>query len=279
MPTNSRDDELVHPAEAAAAADRYHVPNLSRALMLLEHLASMQRPQGISEIAEALGLPKNSVFRIANTLHAYGYLQRDEATKCFSLSTKFLSLGYAALGESGLVHNALDVMHEMRDQTDETTLVGIIDGSEGVVLEQVLSNQQVRVMIGVGTRFPLHTAAPAKAYMAHLPVAQRDALLDRLTLTRFTDHTLTDRAALLDEIERARVDGYAIDNGEHNDGIRCIGAAVLNHRAAPIGAVWVVGPAFRLTPADFPRLGPLIAAGARRISQRFGHNPIASLRD
>jgi DNA-binding IclR family transcriptional regulator len=253
--------------------ERYHVPNLERALTIMEYLADHPQPQGITDLAEALSFPKNSVFRIVSTLHAHGYLKRDDGSKRFVLGTKLLTLGYAAVQEGNLVEKSLDIMHLIRDQTDESTFLGILDGIEGVVLEQVASNQQVKVALTIGTRFPLHTAAPAKAMMAHLGDDALDDLFDRITYTPFTETTHTSAASLKAEIIASRQAGYAIDNGEHNEGIRCVAAAILNQRREPVAGIWIIGPAFRLKAEDFERLGPIVAAGALRISERFGYIP------
>lgn len=258
---------------ASRNTDRYHVPNLERALRILEHLAELGHPSGISDIAERLDLPKNSVFRIVCTLHAHGYLKRDDSSKQFALGSKLLSLAYAALHEGHLVERSMDVMRQVRDDTDETVLLGILDGAEGVVLEQVPSNQQVKVVIGIGTRFPLHTAAPAKAMMAHLPQEEVDHLLDQIKFTQYTDRTITTRAALQQAIAQTRKAGYAVDQAEHNDGIRCVAAPILNHRGYPVGSIWVTGPAFRFTPDLFEGIGRTLTQAARRISSRIGHDP------
>ena len=268
--TNRKNRDSRFNLDDAASNGRYHVPNLERALAIMEYLADQAHPRGITEIAADLSLPKNSVFRIATTLYDKGYLIRDSA-KQFALSSKLLSLGYAAVGEGHLVEKAADVMRRVRDTVDETTLVGIIEGTEGVVLEQFESHQQVKVVVSIGTRFPLHTAAPAKAILAYMDEAERENILTQLTLTRFTDRTITTLPALRAELEAARQLGYAVDNGEHNDGIRCVGAAIFNQRSRPVGAIWAVGPAFRLRVEDFSRLGPILRDGAAEISQRFGH--------
>ncbi len=252
-------------------SERYHVPNLERALRIIESLADQTHPRGITEISGELGLPKNSVFRITTTLFNHGYLTRD-AGKQFALSSKLLSLGYAAVGEGHVVEKSIDMMREVRDRVDESVYVGIIEGTEGVVLEQVECHQQLKVVIGIGTRFPLHTAAPAKAILAHMEGPESEALLARLTLTRYTDRTITTIRDFRAELETVRRVGYAVDNGEHNDGFRCVGAAILNQRRRPVAAIWVVGPAFRLKVEDFSRIGPILRQGAMKISQRFGYS-------
>ncbi len=252
---------------------RYHVPNLVRALDILEHLARQPAGQTMAEIADALKLPRNSVFRITATLADCGYLQRDEETRRFALGRKLLTLGYASVSEANLVERCLDAMRDLRDATRETTLLGTLVDTEGVVLEQVPGLHPVKFMVDVGTRFPLHTGAPGKALLAALPPEERGKLMAQLALTRFNKRTLTTRKALAAELAQAARHGYAVDRGEQIDGIRCVSAAILDHRGHPLAALWVTGPAERLREEDFPAVAQTVMAQARRISRRFGWEP------
>ncbi len=255
---------------------RYHVPNLDRALMILELLAKCPHGVGMSDIARELSLPKNSVFRIVSTLHSHGYLTREDDDKTYRLSRKLLSLGYAAVDEHNLVEKSLDVMREIRDELDETTLIGLLVGSQGVVIEQVPSNQPVKVLVRVGHHFPLHTAAPGKSLMAALPEAELEALLRQLTLTKFNENTITSRRALRDELAEARSLGYAVDRGEEMDDLRCVAAPVLNHRGYPLAAIWITGPASRVHVQEFPQIGALLREKAAVVSSRFGYGLLPS---
>jgi len=257
-------------AKSPKAEPNYKVPNLDRALTIMELLSHHPDGLSLSEIVEKLELPKNSVFRIVSTLHAHGYLNRDEANK-FTLGSKLLTLGYAAVQEGHLVEKSFDIMRQIGEETGETTCLGILDDSEGVVLECVTSSQQVQVVVRVGTRFMLHTAAPGKAMMAHLPSDELKSLLDKLSYPRFTDTTITSKQGMRAELEQVLKQGYALDNAEHVDGVRCVGAAILNQRSEPVGAVWITGPGFRITPDRFKDLGKVLVAGAARISTRFGY--------
>lgn len=260
---------------ATRSPGRYHVPNLERALHLLEFLAVEPAGMGISDLARRLELPKNSVFRIVSTLHAHGYLVRDSSGRTFALGRKLLALGYAAVGEHHLVEKALDVMRDLRDRTGETVLLGTLLETTGVVLEQVQSLQPVRFVVDVGHRFPLHTAAPGKAMLAFLPEAEREALLPRLPLKRFTARTITDPDALCAEWATVRRRGYAYDRGEEIDGLHCVAAPIFNHRGQPVAALWVTGPAYRLKTAALTRAGAAVRDAALTVSGRFGYQVLA----
>jgi len=256
----------------------YHVPNLERALRLLEYLAD--RPgAGVSRIAEDLGIPKNSAFRIAMTLLRRGYLGRDGATKGFFLSRKLLALGYAATDRHTVVENALDVMRELRDRTRETVLLGTLVGREGVVLEQVFGLHPFKFMVDAGTRFSLHTSAPGKALLAFLPEGEREEVLRGLRLVRYNPRSITTLPALRRELERVRRQGYAVDRAEEIEGCHCVGAPVLDARGWPAAALWVTGPANRMPASSFPSLGRLVGEGAGRISRRLGWDAPAERRD
>jgi DNA-binding IclR family transcriptional regulator len=256
---------------ASPESETSSVPALDRALTILELLAAHADGMRMREIAEHLDLPANSVFRITGTLEERGYLQRDGEDMRYRLTRKFLSLGYAAIGEDKLVERALDVMRHLRDETQETALIGIRIDHEGIVLEQAAATQPLKFLVDPGTRFPLHTSAPGKAILAFLPPVERDAVLRKLKFTRFTPRTITSRQDFELELEGVLRQGYGIDRGEELEGLHCVGAPVFNHRGYPIAALWVTGPSFRFPASQLHPIGAKVAAAARQVSQRFGH--------
>ena len=251
--------------------DNFQVPALTRAFSIMELLA--QHPQGLRmrEIAEVLSLPSNSVFRITGALEAMGYLSREAEDMRYRLTRKLLSLGYAAIGEDKLVEHSLDVMRSLRDETRETVLIGIRVELRGLVLEQVASPQPVKFLVAPGSPFPLHTSAPGKAMVAHMPAAERETLLAKLEFPRFTERTITTRPEFEAELANARSAGFALDCGEEIEGLHCVGAPIFDQRGQPIAALWVTGPSFRFLEANLPSIGKQVAAAAARISARFGY--------
>jgi DNA-binding IclR family transcriptional regulator len=261
---------LDAPSDVAPSA-RYVIPSLDRALSILEYLATCPAPCGVSDIARTLKLSKNSVFRILVSLHARGYLERDEADKTYCLSGKLLTIGYTAIDEASLVEKSLDAMRRLRDATRETVLLGTLVDGRGMVLEQVASPEPVKFLVSVGHRFPLHTAAPGKAMLAFLPHDEQETILDAMTWTRFNDRTITDRDQFRRELAEVLAKGYAVDRGEQVEGLHCVAATVFDHRGRPLASLWVTGPSFRLLQDDFPRVAKLVMEKADMISRRFGY--------
>ena len=255
-------------------SSRYHVPNLSRALHMLELLAASPALP-ISKIAERLEIPRNSAFRIVTKLRDHGYLDRDPSNQTYRLSRKMLSLGHAVIEHEGLLAHSIDVLAALRDETGETALIATLLSNGGVVLEQAIANQPVKVSVQVGHRFPLHTAAPAKAMLAHLPKRLRNRLLKTCAFDRFTTTTIVSREALIKELEAAKTAGYAVDRGEEVEGVHCVAAPVFDYRGQAVASVWITAPAQRLPEAALDATAELVKRHARRISRRLGHSDLA----
>ncbi len=252
-------------------ASRYKVPNLERGLQVLELL--LDHPGGLqqSEIAAQLRCSRTSVYRITMTLLEHGYLTREEETKALTLSRKLVAMGSRTLAEPALMTISVDILKNLRDLVKETALIGTIVENEVVVLEQILGSHPFKFSVDLGTRLPLHTAAPGKAILAFLPATEADRMIRGLTFTRFTERTLADATKLRRELTEVATTGYALDRGEQMTGIHCVAAPIFDRHGYPIAAVWITGPSDRVQAAGLETVGEFVSSQARVISTRLGH--------
>ncbi len=250
---------------------RYRVPILDRTLDLLELLT--RNPDGLTLTAmtDLLKMPKNSVFRIATTLTLREYTERDEDTKTYRASRKLLSLGHAAVGGERLIQSASPILAALRDASGETALLGTLAANHGVVLDQVPSSHPVKVVVEIGHAFPLHTAAPAKAILAHWKEDALMALLPQIKFPKRTSRTLTSATAYLRDLKQAKLKGYALDRSEESDTFACAAAPVFDHRGNPVAALWVSGPSDRVKIATLDKFGVQVRRFADQLSQKLGH--------
>lgn len=249
---------------------KYQVPNLERALKIMEFLAENPSHATKAGIARKLGFPNNSVFRIVSTLEEHGYIVRNEDGSEYSLSRKLLSIGYKALVENNLVELAGDILRELRDETRETALLGTLLEGEGVVLSQELSPEPVKFMVSPGARFMLHTAAPGKAVLAYLEDRELERQLALMSFTRFNSRTICSQDEYKLELRKVRDNGYAADCGEESEGIICVAAPVFDFRGMIKAAVWVTGPEFRFPKHKIPETGVIVKKYAGMLSRRLG---------
>lgn len=252
------------------ADSKYNVPNLERALKIIEFLSLQPHALGTSELAEKLGYPKNSVFRIVKTLVNQNYLIN--TNNLYQLSTKFLAVGYKALGEGNLTSKAMNPMIELRDECHETVILGKIAGTEGVVLEVILSDEPVKFVIDVGHHFKFHTSAPAKAILAYLPEEERNELIDSIDFVVYNENTIKDKQQFKQELVRVRKKGYGLDLGEKIVGLHCLAAPIFNYQKRPIAAIWITGPSFRMPTERFDEYGSMVKKHAAQISALFGYD-------
>ena len=248
--------------------EKYIIPNLKRAIDLLEYLAEKPEGQTISELAEALNLPTNSVFRIIRTLSSKGYILQQH--KRYEISSKLFALGARAIAEESLSERITPVMRELRDNLKETILFGKISGHQGVILEQMQGLYPVKVVVEIGYNFPLHCAAPAKAIMAFLPEPEQNTLLDLCTFEKFTENTITNKEKLVRELEQVRADGFAFDMEEADYDVRCISAPIRNVSGLPIAALWITGPVSRLTEEVCGDYAKHLSETCRELSKSIG---------
>jgi DNA-binding IclR family transcriptional regulator len=249
---------------------RYIVPNLDRALVMLELLSS--RPEGInvSDLGVELKIPKNSAFRIAVTLENRGFLEKVEGTKRYRLTPRLLVLGAMSVTDANLFEKSIDVMRRLRDATGETALLGTIIDTEGVVLDQALGTHHFKFAVDAGTRFCLHTAAPGKAMLAAMPEEERTQRVMRMKLPRFTANTITSHEDFLNHLKEVGERGYGFDLAEEMEGQTCIGAAIRGATGGVIAALWITAPSSRIPDSQLDSFGAVVKAHADEISGRFG---------
>ena len=250
----------------------YSVPNLERSIDIIEYLSKEKKDLTITEIARNLNFPRNSVLRILKTLIERGYMV-SLSGKTYRLSSKLLSVGYEAVSEQNVLEYASKPMHDLRDEVNETVFLGVILGTKGVVLEEVLSRNIVKVKVGVGTQFLIYTSAPGKAVLAYMDEHRKNTVLDQISFKRFTDTTIGSREEMIAEIDKIIQQGFAVDHEEQIPGINCVSCPIFNFRKEPVAALWVGGQAHQLKPQKFTELGEIVKKYALEISKKNGYIP------
>jgi len=249
----------------------YSVPNLERGLLIIELLATKKKGLTLTEIIETLTISKSSAFRIVSSLIQKNYLQKNETTKKITLSRKMLTLGVSAISEQSIVEASIDVMRALRDELKESVMLGVILGSQGIILEQVISSYPVKLFIEQGTQFSLHSSVGGKSMLAYLSNEEVMQLLNTRKLEKFTENTITSKMAFKSHLEEVKKNGFAIDHGEDIEGINCLGAPVFNEQGYPVAAIWITAPSGRLRKEDFVEKGKIVAKYAIEISNKLGY--------
>ena len=243
------------------AAPAGGVQSIERALDLLETLADGGVALGLSELAAASGLPLPTVHRLMRTLVNRGYV-RQEASRRYTLGSRLISLGETSSRMLGTWLRPF--LAQLVRLTGETANLAMLDGDEVVYLAQVPSPHQMRMFTEPGRRVSTHCTAVGKALLAQLPPGQVRALLERSGMPALTPATITDPDLLLAHLEVIRKQGYAVDEGEQEIGVRCFAMAIPGAPAAL--AISTSGPQARMTADAATRVVPALKRIADEIA-------------
>ncbi|GAA1777454.1 IclR family transcriptional regulator [Streptomonospora arabica] len=246
--------------------------SLRRALAIVEFVRTLPAAGGgatLTQLAEAVGINKSSVLRLATPLQEAGLLHRDSATGRFRLGPGALALWQAYLDQLDLRSVASDHLRGLMRRTGHTCHLVLPDGHDVVYADKVENATTVRMASRIGARMPAYCTAVGKAILAHSPA---DLVADVLAggLDPVTEHTITDPALFHEELRRVRGRGYAIDDRENEPEVRCVAAPVFDHNRDPIAAISVSALVSRLPPARVRELGPQVAEVAARVSTELG---------
>lgn len=237
------------------------VQSVERTFELLELMADAGGEVALSELAERSGLPLPTIHRIIRTLVNSGYA-RQQPSRRYALGPRLIRFGETA--SRALGSWARPYLAELTEVTGESANMAVLDGAQIVYVAQVPSPHSMRMFTEVGRRVDAHATAVGKAVMATMPGDEVTQLLSRTAMNPQTERTITEVESMHEELDRIRKQGYAIDDGEQEVGVRCYAVAV---PGAPAGAgISISGPEGRMTRISTDEVIPLMQRLARDLS-------------
>lgn len=248
------------------------IQSLDRAFSLIEIIANSNEPLSLKAITELANLPKPTVYRILASLEVWGYIEQSKDSK-YKLGTKFLLLGSKVQEDLEIRKIARPFLKELNEETKETVFLGVIDKGRSLYIDKLDSPHSVRLVSKVGSRNYLHSTSLGKCLMSGLNQETISELLTKHGMPALTEKTITDQELFLKQIELVNERGFALDDMENEEGVRCIAAPVKNYKGRVIAAISISGPAQRITDEAIEvKLKPALLKAANRISQALGYS-------
>ena len=243
------------------------VQSVERALELLEALADPGEPLGVSELGRATGLPVATIHRLLATMAARGYVRQDTASHKYTLGSHLIRLGESATRQFGRFSHPY--LAELMEVSGETANLAVFEDGQVAYVAQVPSrHHRVRMFTEVGRRVLPHTSGVGKVVLAFRPRVEVAALLARTGLPRRTPRTITEPDRFLAELDTVARQGYAIDNGEEEVGVRCLAVPVFGVGGS-VAAMSVSAPEGRLEAKDVQRILPEMLRISAALSGAF----------
>jgi IclR family transcriptional regulator, acetate operon repressor len=233
-----------------------------RALRVLEVLSRPGGPHRLGDIARDAGLAKPSTHRILGGLASAGYVVSD-GTGTYSPGPRAYAL--SALFVAGQRSDPDTMLRQLQSEVDQTVHVALRSGNVAIYVQKVESDRPYQMASRVGGQIQLHCTAIGKAILAHIPRDDRQAVVAG-GLPAHTANTITDAVALEAELDRVRAAGYAIDDEENEDTIRCIAAPLLDRSGHAVGGLSISTITFQVSTRELRGFAPRLVDTARLLA-------------
>ena len=241
------------------------IQSLDRGLVILEAVARSKYSMSLGQLTAILGIDRSSVFRLANTLKRRGYLANPSVGKDYILGASVWRLSRNYDWSNMLASVAHEQLKALTLATNETAHLAVREGRNALFVDHVACSQVIAVSGQTGELVPLYCTSHGKALIADFTLEELKALYGTRTLPAHTKHTVTSISELARACEKIRQNGYASDDAEYQEGVRCVAAPIRDRDGAIIGSIGISAPLIRFHEERYAEVAPQVRAIAEKI--------------
>ena len=226
--------------------------SIYKAFQILTFLAERDEDVGVVEIGRALGMNKSTAYRFLSSLKDLGIVQKNKNTNKYHLGLTLFELGNRVPIKRTLIDKIHPHLLDLAFRVNEVVNLAGLFKNEVVYLDKIESKRSVQIMTYVGFHIPPHSTALGKAILAYMNPEDVQRILRSEGLPKFTDKTITEMDALLNEIQRVREGGFAMDNEEFEEGLRCIAVPLFDSQGNVMASMSISGSTARIHEKTIP---------------------------
>lgn len=252
------------------------IKSIDKALDVLEILSKQKQPMGVTELSKLLEINKSTLHGTLTTLLNRGYLEQDRETGKYMVGISVLGLASAALQGLDLRAKARPVIKALSEKYNETVHMVVLRQGRVVYIEKEESAQSIRIHTEIGSSLPAHCTGVGKALLAWTDAKKLKSIIDKYGMKKHTENTITDEETLLRHFADIRNKGYAIDNEEIEEGLRCVAVPIRDYSGKVIAAISIAGPSVRMPLNTLEEMAESVVEAGLEISRVLGYrtNPI-----
>ena len=246
------------------------VKSLAKSLELLSCFTSQKPVLGVTEIAERLGVTKSNVHNILSTFVAMGYLDRLPDGR-YQLGLKMLEFAFIINQNLGYPNAVYDIMVDTAGKTGEIVYFGLPYGDRVLYLYVAHPVDRMGVLPYrdiLGETAPFYCTGIGKAILAHMPESEWPHRISK-ERRKYQPGTITDYDAIIEELRATRQRGYAIDNGERERDVRCVGVPIYNALGQLVGGMSTSGPSITMTDEKLGNCARILQTAAIKMRDRI----------
>ncbi|MDN4609169.1 IclR family transcriptional regulator [Sporosarcina highlanderae] len=246
--------------------------SVDRVLMILDYLSTKRSGASLSELSKELNIPKTTAFRILETLTQRDYIEFENATEKYSIGLTAITMSMNALSNMNIVEVTIPYLKELASKTEETTFLGVYNEGQIIYLYKKEGTRSILMNSQLGSRRDVHSTGLGKAILSGFPQHQVTNILEEYGMRKMTENTITDPIDYISELDKVRINGYAMDNEEFEKGLGCYAAPIYNYEGKAVAAICVSGPIERIIQNKEVLVTELKEA-VDQISRRMGFVP------
>lgn len=246
--------------------------SVERLLSILEFIANQPNVVSLATVSKELNIPKTTALRLLEKLVARGYLEYEKQTEEYSIGLASILLSMTALTKIEIVETSIPYLKELSAVTQETSFLGVYNEGEIVYLYKSEGTQSIVMSSQLGSRRPVHCTGLGKAILSGFSIEQVTRVLKEKGMVKMTNNTITTIEDYLKELNKVRLNGYAMDSEELEEGLGCYASPIYNYTGKAVGAICVSGPIHRVI-ENKDMLIEKLKTAAGQISRRMGFVP------
>ena len=245
------------------------IQSLDRGIKILDLLAE-RKLVGVMETASFLGINKSSAFRLLDTLRANSLVEKDTITDKYKISASILKCSNAFFDNSvgKIIHPYLEKLVAL---TRENAHFCVFSNEKVIVIDQIRGMEVINITAQIGREEKIYCTSIGKAIFAFLPDDVQERIINSIELAPKTNRTITSKVILKEHLKKIRNDGYAVDDEENTDNVRCIAAPIRKNHGEVYGSVGISAPSMRLDLKMIPEYAKIVVGIAEEISAQFGY--------
>ena len=245
------------------------VRTLERGLSILIALRELRRAT-LSQLARQVELSPSTTYRLLETLRQQGFTEWDEQSGVYSVGLRAYQVGLAFTERSNLIPAAQPEMLSLVNDLNETVNLAVLQGSEAIYIHQIEGRQLMRMFAHLGDVAPLHASGVGKVLLAWRPEAEAVQTLGAGPYPAYTPQTMTTLPGFLNELGQVRERGYAMDDQEREQGVRCVAVPLRDSSGGVVAALSISAPTSRFGPEQVAEVADKMSRAAAQISARLG---------
>lgn len=258
-------------AESGKAGSGGGIQSLERAAAILDAVADSPTGIGLTDLSTQVNLHTSTAFHLIKTLVALGLMLQVPGTKKYRIGSRLFTLAAGAMNESTLLTLGTPILEQLSDQTGEAAHLAVRSRSDIILVARTAATGLLQMSERAGIIRPAHATAIGKILIAYLPEAERNRLIDTLTLSELTKNTITDSVKLRAELDTVLIEGIAHDRCEFDSEVRCIAMPIRDFSGRCVAAIGISGPKWRMTAKALTQAQHDLALASIELSGALGH--------